>query len=114
MHVESHLPLTPREFHVLLALAGEPRNGYQIGQQAEENSRGSVRLSPATQYTNLHRLVKRGLVEEVTEPADDRPAARRQRYWTLTPLGTAVLRAEGRRLAADAALVEALGPEGRA
>lgn len=114
MDVQAHLPLTPREFHVLLALASEPRNGYQIGQQAETNSRGSVRLSPATQYTNLHRLVKQGLIEEVTDSDDERPAARRQRYWTLTQLGTAVLRAEGRRLASDAALVEALGPEGGA
>lgn len=111
MDIEAFLPLTPREFHILLALAREPRNGYQVAQVAEENSRGSVRLSPATQYTNLHRLVERALVEEVTDDAHDRPAGRRQRYWTLTPVGRAVLQAEGQRLAADAALVTALQKE---
>ena len=111
MEASSFLPLSAREFHILLALAGDPLNGYQVAQQAEENSGGAVRLSPATQYTNLHRLVSRGLVGEVTDPTDDRPAGRNQRYWSLTPLGRRVLRAEGQRLAADARRVRALGPE---
>ena len=111
MDASTFLPLSAREFHVLLALAGEPLNGYQVTRKAEENSGGAVRLSPATQYTNLHRLVARGLVEEVTDAHGDLPAARRQRYWSLTPLGHRVLRAEGQRLAADARLVRALGPE---
>ncbi len=110
--VDAFLPLSPREFHILLALAGEPQNGYQVARIAEANSQGSVRLSPATQYTNLHRLVERGLVEEATDAIDHRPAGRRQRYWTLTPTGLAVLRAEGHRLAADAALVAALDQGG--
>lgn len=109
--VGSFLPLSSKEFHILVALAERPRNGYQVAQHVEESSRGAVRLSPATQYTNLHRLVERGLVHEVTDRHESETDGRRQRFWTLTPLGTRVLRAEGRRLAEDARLVIPLGPE---
>lgn len=78
---------------------------------AEENSDGRVRLSPATQYTNLHRLVDKGLVHEVTGEMGDELDGRGQRYWSLTSLGRRVLSAEGRRLDADARLVRALGLE---
>ena len=104
------LPLTPREFHVLLALADESRNGYQIGQQVERNSGERVRLSPATQFTVLHRLVQRGLVQELAD-GGARSDGRGQRFWTLSTLGRRVLRAEAERLAADAALALALGSD---
>ena len=109
METGPFLPLSPKEFHILLALAEEPRNGYQVAQHVEENSRGSVRLSPATQYTNLHRLAEKGLIHEVE--LDDRTDGRKQRYWSVTSLGAKVLRDEARRLAADVSLVAALGPE---
>lgn len=111
MDVHTHLPLTPREFHLLLALADEARNGYQLSQRVEETSGGTVRLSPATQYTNLHRLVEQGLVEEVTEEVAHRTDGRGQRFWHLTALGRRVLQAEGRRLARDARLAATLVPE---
>lgn len=111
MDVDAFLPLSPREFHILLALAEEPRNGYEIAQRVETNSRGTVRLSPATQYTNLHRLVERGLVREVTDELEGRTDGRQQRFWAPTDLGSRVLRAEARRLAADASLVGALRRE---
>jgi DNA-binding PadR family transcriptional regulator len=110
--VEAFLPLSPREFHILLALAEAPQNGYRVALLTEENSRGRVLLSPATQYTNLHRLVDRGLIAEVTDQVEDRADGRGQRFWTLTETGRGVLRAEAARLAADAALVFALGEDG--
>ncbi len=108
MSIGSFLPLSPREFHILVALSEEPRNGYQVSQRVEENSRGAVRLSPATQYTNLHRLLGKGLVEEVTEASLSRPDGRGQRYWTLTGTGREVLRAEAERMTRDAGLVRGL------
>ena len=110
MDVHSFLPLSPKEFHILVALSEDPLNGYQIGQRVEETSRGAVQLSPATQYTNLHRLVEKALVAEAEVPG--RTDGRGQRFWTLTPLGRRVLHAEAERLAADARLVKRLGPEG--
>ncbi len=111
MDVDDYLPLSPKELHILFALSGDPQNGYQVAQLAEENSRGTVRLSPATQYMNLHRLVEKHLVREVTDEVEGRGDGRRQRFWTLTPMGAQVLRAEGRRLATDAEMVMALAPE---
>lgn len=113
MKADAFLPLSSREFHILLALAQAPQNGYQVSLLVEENSRGRVRLSPATQYTNLHRLVDRGLVREVKEGIQERADGRGQRFWTLTDAGVRVLGAEARRLAADAELVFALGLEDR-
>lgn len=95
----------------MAVLSHRPENGYRIIQAVEESSRGTIRLSPATQYTNLHRLVERGLVEEVTDEEDDRGDGRNQRFWGLTRLGRRVLHAEAQRLAADARSVLSLGPE---
>ena len=49
MNPSDFLPLSAKEFHILLALSAEPQNGYRIVQLAEDNSRGMVKLSPATQ-----------------------------------------------------------------
>ncbi len=109
MKTSQFLPLSAKEFHILLALSGEPQNGYRIVQLAEENSRGAVKLSPATQYMNIHRLAQQGLVEEVKDGVEGKTDGRRQRFWCLTKLGARVLRAEAQRLAMDARLVGSLG-----
>ena len=107
-----YLALSAREFHILLAVSQEPLNGYQISQSVEEASKGTVRLSPATQYVNLHRLAGKGLLHEVTQGEQHRSNGRGQRFWALSPCGARALRAEAHRLAADAALALAqLGSE---
>ena len=102
MEVDGYLPLPAHEFHILLAMSDEPRNGYQVSQSVERTSNGTVRLSPATQYVNLHRLATKGLLEEVTAPEQHHSNGRRQRFWALSPLGVRVLRAEAHRLSTDA------------
>ena len=104
MDVDGYLPLSAREFHILLAVSDEPRNGYRVSQSVEQTSNGTVRLSPATQYVNLHRLAEKGLLEEVTVRERHRSDGRRQRLWALSPLGVRVLRAEAHRLSTDAKL----------
>jgi DNA-binding PadR family transcriptional regulator len=105
------IPLTPRTFHILLALVERPRNGYQIMGAVEENSRGRrgrASLGPGTLYESLHRLTGRGLIQEVTGAAGADPDGRGQRFYRLTPLGTRVVRAEAERLAGDVRLAQAL------
>lgn len=110
--VNDYQALSAREFHILLAVSRQPLNGYQISQSVEEASNGKVRLGPATQYVNLHRLVEKDLLQEVTRREQHRSDGRGQRFWSLSLLGTRVLRAEAHRLAADAALALAqLGSE---
>ena len=104
----SFLPLTPFAFQVLLALADGERHGYAIIKEVEERSGGTVRLRTGTLYTLLQRLLEEQLIAQPDSTTGDAPtgepagpAARadsRRRYYRLTALGDAVLRAEAQRL----------------
>lgn len=94
---ESFLPLTPPEFHVLLALGDEALHGYGMMRSLEEKTGGRDALLPGTLYATLARMVARGLLEALAEAPEDGADARR-RYYRATPLGRAVARAEAARL----------------
>lgn len=97
----SFLPLTPFAFQVLLALADEERHGYAIIKEVEERSGGQVKLRTGTLYTLLQRLFDESLIAEAEAPAaPDKVEDSRRRYYRLTALGDAVLRAEAQRLEA--------------
>lgn len=91
------LPLHPATFHILLALAEEDQHGYGIMQEVEARTRGALRLSAGTLYTAIHRLLRQGLIVERRRPAGSAVDPRR-RYYGITEFGTAVARAEARRL----------------
>src|SRR5215831_11968554 len=105
---ERLLPLPPATFHILLALADEERHGYAILQDVEARTGGELRLSAGTLYRAIARLVEQGLLAEVSRrrPAGDDP---RRRYYRLTPFGTAVARAEMRRLSELVRMARARG-----
>ena len=92
-----YLPLSPQQFHILLALTDGHRHGYGIILDIADRTRGALRLGTGTLYTALARLDALGLVDE-----SDRPRAagddERRRYYRLTPLGRAVVTAETERL----------------
>jgi DNA-binding PadR family transcriptional regulator len=92
------VPLTPAVFHILLALFGRERHGYDIMQQVKTDSRGVVKMGPGTLYGSLDRMIEAGLVTKgnTRDP--------RRIYYKLTALGQATLRAETERLAHLAAL----------
>lgn len=102
------LPLTPKVFHILLALAQEPLNGYQLGLKVEESSEGTIRMSPGTLYENLHRLDQRGLIGEMEETPGGKADGRGQRFYALTEAGFGVFKAEVERLTRDLKLAESL------
>ena len=91
------LPLPQATFHILLALAAGDRHGYGIIQDVEERTDGALRLSAGTLYRTIQRLLEQGLIVEPRRPAGPRDDPRR-RYYRITPLGTAVARAETDRL----------------
>jgi DNA-binding PadR family transcriptional regulator len=95
------LPLSPRSFHVLLTLAEQPQNGYQIMLLVEENSSGKVRVGPGTLYESLHRMREQGLLEEAGLGKRRRADGRGQRFYRLSRFGQRVLAAEARRMADD-------------
>lgn len=95
--VDASLPLPPATFHILLALSDGERHGYAIIQEVEARTDGQLRLSAGTLYRSIARMVEQGLIAEVTRKASRQEDPRR-RYYKITPFGTAVARAEMRRL----------------
>ena len=88
------LPLSPHQFHILLALTDGDRHGYALIQDIERRTGGALRVGTGTLYTAIARLVALELI------ADTGKADERRRYYRLLPLGRAVLKAETARLEA--------------
>jgi|SRR5438874_1500698 len=96
---QGFLPLQPATFHILVALADEDRHGYAIIQDIAARTGGAIRLSAGTLYRSIQRMLEDGLIVEPRErPGPDEDDERR-RYYRISALGTAVARAEARRLA---------------
>src|SRR6266545_7754666 len=114
MNVDRFLPLTPVVLEIALALAAGERHGYEIMQDVERRTDGTIVLHPGTLYRALGRLLDQGLIEELA----DRPAAggddERRRYYRLTALGHAVARAEVERLTSQVSAARRLFRGGRA
>jgi DNA-binding PadR family transcriptional regulator len=107
--VDAFLPLPLATFHILLTLAEEDRHGYGIIQDVAARTDGALKLSAGTLYRSIQRMLEDGLIVEVRErpaPADD---DERRRYYRITPLGTAVARAEAARLSQLVRLARAAG-----
>jgi DNA-binding PadR family transcriptional regulator len=96
--VEALLPLQPATFHILMSVADGDRHGYAIIQDVDERTDGELRLSAGTLYRSIQRMLEQGLIVE----ARKRPAPalddERRRYYSITPFGVTVARAEMRRL----------------
>lgn len=90
----SFLPLSPHQFHILLALTDAERHGYALIQDIHRRTGGELRLGTGTLYTAIARLVELGLI------ADTGRNDERRRYYRLSTLGRAVLKAETARLEA--------------
>jgi DNA-binding PadR family transcriptional regulator len=92
------LPLTPQQFHILLALTDGHLHGYAIIRDIAERTDGALRLGTGTLYTALARLEELTLVDESDRRAPANEDDQRRRYYRVTPLGRAVLQAEAERL----------------
>ena len=95
---ESLLPLPPATFHILLALADDDRHGYAIIQEVALRTGGELRLSAGTLYRSIQRMLEQGLIVETRERPAPELDDERRRYYRIAPFGTAVARAEARRL----------------
>ena len=94
---ERFLPLAPVWFEILLALAAGDQHGYAVMQEVARRSDGAVTLHPGSLYRALARLLEDALIEELDGRRADGDDERR-RYYRITPLGRAVVRAEAERL----------------
>jgi len=76
-------------FWVLLLLHERPSYVFEMGEQLEELSQGSISVDEKSLYRALRRFEAMGVVESTWQPSDVGP---RRRYYALTDLGTALLR----------------------
>ena len=97
--VSALLPLPAATFHILLAVADEPRHGYAISQDIAARTNGAIKLSFGTLYRSIQRMLEHGLLEEVRAPTAAGRDDERRRYYRVTRFGRVVARAEVRRLA---------------
>ena len=96
---DSHLPLSPAVFHILLALADEEQHGYAIMRDIEDRTDGVVKVGPGMLYGSIKWLVADGFIEEA--PSRGKAPSKedeRRKYYRLTPNGRALLKAEASRL----------------
>ena len=106
---DSLLPLPPATFHILLALAEDDRHGYGIIQDVAARTDGELKLSAGTLYRSIQRMLEQGLILETRERPASELDDERRRYYRITPFGTAVARAEARRLTQLVKLARACG-----
>jgi DNA-binding PadR family transcriptional regulator len=106
---ESLLPLPTATFHILVALADRDRHGYSIMQDVAARTDSKVRLSAATLYSSIRRMLEQGLVAELSESPDPDSQDERRRYYRLTDFGRRVATVEAQRLTAMLSQARATG-----
>lgn len=92
----SLLPLNPRAFYILLALASGESHGYAVAKSVEAATDGVVRLTAGTLYPLIRQMLADGWIAEFDTGRDRDP---RRRMYRLTPWGTRIAQAEAARLA---------------
>lgn len=103
------LPLPAATFHILMALSDDDRHGYAIIQDVAVRTGGELKLSAGTLYRSIQRMLEQGLIIEVRERPAPEFDDERRRYYRITPFGSAVARAETRRLTQLVKLASAKG-----
>ncbi len=76
---------------ILKAVSWGPRHGYAIGKWIRENTDGVLQVKEGALYPALHRLEKKGWLEENWGTTD---TGREAKYYRLTELGRKQLGSE--------------------
>ncbi len=85
---DSTLKKGTAELLILAQLETRPSHGYEIAQQIDTRSRGTVSFHVASLYPILYRLERRGLIAGRWV---EKAGQRRRRSYTLTATGRKVL-----------------------
>jgi len=90
---------------VLKTLSWGPMHGYAVAKWIEERTAGELEIVDAALYKSLHRLEQGGAVRAEWGLSENN---RRAKFYSLTPRGRRILRAEAetfRRFSAAAARI---------
>jgi transcriptional regulator len=82
------------ELLILKAVSWGPRHGYAIGRWIRETTSDVLNVQEGALYPALHRLERKGWLSEEWRESE---TGRQAKYYTLTPMGRARLRAERKR-----------------
>jgi len=96
--IDDLLPLPPVTFQILVALTDDERHGYAIIQEIAARTSGEVTLGAGTLYRSIQRMQEQGLIAESRRRPAKEDDDERRRYYRITTFGSAVARAEARRL----------------
>jgi DNA-binding PadR family transcriptional regulator len=105
--VKAQLPVPPRTFAILLALAEEPKHGYRLMRELQENPVEQWLLGPATLYRTLKQMEGQGLIT-ATDGPDQESDGPPRRYYALSGFGRRVGEAEAARMRGLVAWAERL------
>lgn len=96
--LERELKRGSAELLILALLEEEERHGYNIAQLITARSDGAITFHVTSLYPTLYRLEAKGLIEarwvekhHLRQGSGAQAAARRRRYYRLTPGGRGVL-----------------------
>src|SRR5690242_4809282 len=92
--VSGILPLSPRAFYLLVALAQEDTHGYALSKRVETMSGGLVKITGGTLYPLIKQMLDDGWIAETTAA----PGDPRRRAYRITPRGRRIAQAEAQRL----------------
>lgn len=98
--IERLLPLHPEAFRILVVLRDQEMHGYALVKELERDPGRPGRVLPANLYRRIRSLLEQGLIAESDARPDPDMDDERRRYFTVTPLGQSVARAEAHRLEA--------------
>ena len=87
----SHMPLTPPIFYILLSLATKERHGYDIMKQVANDSQNKIKLGPGTLYGAIKRMLEDKLLIEL------HTSHARRKYYKLTKKGKTIFSNELQR-----------------
>lgn len=94
-------------YYTLAALIDGPAHGYAVLEKIRAMTAGRVKPTVGTLYGVLERLVDEGLIARAGSEIVN---GRARHYFEITDAGSAAVRAEAQRMAADAEMVrQALG-----
>jgi PadR family transcriptional regulator PadR len=76
---------------VLKAVAGQPLHGFGISKWIEQRTKNELEIVDSALYKALHRLEDSGAIDAAWGVTENN---RRARYYSLTPRGRQIMRAE--------------------
>ena|SRR5581483_11087841 len=79
---------------ILKAVSWGPMHGYGVGRWIRQTTREALQIQEGALYPALHRLERKGLLEEEWGTSE---TGREAKYYRLTPAGRRQLRAEASR-----------------